>query len=167
MTTCRCIILQPVKYPIYTQASTGRQTDREEQACRKTETGTAGGLMRLLLPARRDHQPDMLYTADLLPVQMLVAICSSPMLQHIKTPRCDHTQRRVDNALLTTLTRSFFRCFTRLVKYGSVHYTDTRIYARIYAVHGELGCCVRIFRQYTKSVHGCNLGPKSRVPGTF
>lgn len=43
---------------------------------------------------------------------------------------------------------------SRLVKYGSVHYTDTRIYARIYAVHGELGCCVRISRQYTKSVHG-------------
>ena len=42
----------------------------------------------------------------------------------------------------------------RLVKYGSVHYTDTRIYARIYVVHGEWGCCVRIFRQYTKSVHG-------------
>ena len=45
-------------------------------------------------------------------------------------------------------------CSTRLVKYGSVHYTHTRIYARIYAVHGESGCCVRIFRQYTKSVHG-------------
>ncbi len=40
----------------------------------------------------------------------------------------------------------------RVVKYGSVHYTDTRIYARIYAVHAELGCCVSIFRQYTESV---------------
>ena len=43
----------------------------------------------------------------------------------------------------------------RVVKYGSVHSTDTRIYACIYAVHAELGCCVRIFRQYTRSVHGC------------
>lgn len=43
----------------------------------------------------------------------------------------------------------------RVVKYGSVNYTDTRIYACIYAVHAELGCCVRIFRQYTRSVHGC------------
>ena len=40
----------------------------------------------------------------------------------------------------------------RVVKYGSVYYTDTRIYACLYAVHTELGCSDSTREAYTAAV---------------
>ena len=90
---CSCdhwcpVVLQPVKAK-YSYLSTAKlQEGKHKQAHRQTnsdtETGTARGLVRLLLPARIGHQPGT-YTEDLLPRQPPVAIYSSPMLQRTGT----------------------------------------------------------------------------------